>query len=346
MKKILILTSDYLPKVSGVTTYVSHFVKSQPAENTVVLTSKSLWKIWREIKKAKIDILFIHDAWKFGCRARLIKKLFHKPYLIFSHGVDIRIASASKFKLARLWRIARDAEQVIVDSEYLKRHWLHFLPQLENKITVVYPSPDAEFFQAPTTNEIEKLRGEYALNGKKAILTISSLTEGKGIPHLLRLMPTILKSVPNLVWVLVGDGPKKQSVMEMIQKNDLQNVVRFLGAWPHDDIKKFYYLADLFVLLTHPDEGKEEGVGMVFLEAAACGLPAVAGKSGGVPEAVHDGETGVLVDIYRGDELLIKEITDLLKNSERLKQLGAQAKLRVQYDFRWENQLAKIKQWL
>ena len=346
MKNILILTPDYLPKVSGVATCVNHFVKSLPAKNTVVLTTKSCWKIWRAIKKFKIDILFVHDAWKFGCRARLMKKLFQKPFLVFSHGADIRTASASKFKLARLWRVARDSEQVIVDSEFLKKHWLHFLPQLENKIRVVYPSTDPDFFQTPVAEEIEKMRHEYALNGKVVILTVSSLTEGKGIPHMLRLMPEILKSVPNLVWVLVGDGPKKQFVIEMIQKNNLQNVVRFLGAKPHDEIKKFYYLADLFVLLTHPDEGKEEGVGMVFLEAAACGLPVVAGKSGGVPEAVHDGETGVLADIYRGDELLIRQITDLLKNPERLKQLGSQAKLRVQYDFSSEIQLAKIKQWL
>jgi phosphatidylinositol alpha-1,6-mannosyltransferase len=159
-------------------------------------------------------------------------------------------------------------------------------------------------------------------------------------------MPEILKSVPNLVWVLIGDGPKKKSVMEMIQKNNLQNVVRFLGEVPHNELKKFYHLAESFVLLTHPDEGKEEGVGMVFLEAAACGVPCVAGKSGGVPEAVRDGETGVLVDIYRGDELLIKQIVDLLGDRERLQRLGNNAKLRVQYDFRWDSQLAKIKQWL
>jgi len=342
----LILTPERTPIVSGVATYVERLVKSFPSDEVFVATTKSIWKIWWTVKKNKIDVLFVQDAWRFKRGARFMQKFFHKSYLIFSHGADIKFASASKYKLYRLSRVAKYAEQIIVDSEFIKSHWLRFLPQLASKITTVYPCPDTDLFTAPSEEDLKILRGQYALDGKRAILTVSKLTDGKGIPHLLRIMPEILKSVPNLVWILIGDGPKKKSVVEMIQKSGMQNVVRFLGEVPHEDLKKFYYLAELFVLLTHPDEGKEEGVGMVFLEAAACGVPVVAGKSGGVPEAVHHGETGVLVDIYRGDERLIKEITDLLKNSERLKQLGAQAKLRVQYDFRWENQFAKIKQWL
>lgn len=346
MKKILILTPECAPAVSGISTYVERLAKSFLPEDVFVSTSKSVWKIWWMVRKNKIDKLFIHDAWRFRCGACFMQKFFHKPYLIFSHGADIKFASASRYRLYRLSRVAKYAEQVVVDSEFIKSHWLRFLPQLASKITVVYPCPDIDLFTAPSEEELKILRGQYALEGKRVILTVSKLTDGKGIPHLLRIIPEILKSVPNLVWILIGDGPKKKSVIEMIQKNDMQNIVRFLGEVPHKDLKKFYYLAELFVLLTHPDEGKEEGVGMVFLEAAACGLPVVAGKSGGVPEAVHHAETGILVDIYRGDELLIKEIIDLLQNTAYLRQLGEQARLRVQYDFRWENQFAKIKQWL
>ena len=111
-------------------------------------------------------------------------------------------------------------------------------------------------------------------------------------------------------------------------------------------MKKYFYVADLFALLTHPDEGREEGMGLVFLEAGACGLPSVAGKSGGVGEAVYDGQTGVVVDIYRGDKSVANAIVDLLKDPIKLKTMGEQAKLRAQYDFKWESQLAKLKQWL
>jgi phosphatidylinositol alpha-1,6-mannosyltransferase len=135
-------------------------------------------------------------------------------------------------------------------------------------------------------------------------------------------------------------------LIEQIQKNNLQNVVRFLGQVPHAEIKKFFYVSDLFALLTHPDEGRVEGLGLVFLEAAATGLPSIAGKSGGVEEAVQDGVTGVIVDIYKGDKLLVETISDLLNDSERLKSLGKEAKLRIQYNFKWEAQLAKLNEWL
>mgnify|MGYP001608196428 CR=1 FL=1 len=178
------------------------------------------------------------------------------------------------------------------------------------------------------------------------ILTVSRLTEGKGFPHFLRLLPDVLKTQPNLVWLVVGDGPKKQYLFETARKNNLQNVVRFVGESNHEEVKKYFYVADLFVLLTHPDEGREEGMGLVFLEAAACGLPSVAGKSGGVGEAVFDGHTGAVVDIYRGDKSVISAIVGLLDDPIKLKTIGEQAKLRAQYDFKWDAQIAKLKNWL
>jgi len=346
MRKVLILSQALPPKASGVSTYVEHIIKLLSAENAVTSSSKSFLRAAWVSMARKIGIIFINDAWLFRNTATLMRKLFKMPFIIFSHGSDIKEAAGSRYKLYRLSRVAKMAESIVVDSEYLKSHWLKYLPQLKDKIIVAYPCPDPDFFNAPDAETINSLRKQYALEGKRVLLTISALTEGKGIPHLLRIMPEILKLVPNLVWILIGDGPKKQIVLEMIQRNNLQNVVRFLGEIPHNELKKFYYLSDLFVLLTHPDEGKEEGVGMVFLESAACGLPVVAGKSGGVSEAVRDDVTGILVDIYQGDRVIMQDIVGLLRSPEQLKLLGEEARLHAQCDFKCETILAKIKQWL
>lgn len=382
MKKTLIITWDFPPQVGGIATYVKQFADSMPSEKVVVYAWKLkgqekeykefdaklpykvirkkplwprfiwprwgrlLWQIFWIVRKEKIEAIHIHQVLPVGYVGLIIKKLFKIPYLVFSHGTDIREATRTKWKTALTHRVALGAEQIVVNSEFLKARWLKALPELPNKITVVYPCPDEDFFAAPPVEEVQHLKSQLALDGKKVVLTVSRLTEGKGFPHLLRLLPELLKLVPNLVWLVVGDGPKKQYLFETAQKNNLQNVVRFVGASRHEEVKKYFYVADLFVLLTHPDEGREEGMGLVFLEAAAGGLPSVAGRSGGVSEAVFDGQTGVVVDIYRGDKAVIDTITHLLADPIKLKTMGEQAKLRAQYDFKWEAQMAKLKPWL
>ncbi|MBI5254422.1 glycosyltransferase family 4 protein [Candidatus Falkowbacteria bacterium] len=382
MKKTLIITWDFPQQVGGIATYVKQFADSMPNDKVVVYAwklkgrekeckefdakspykvirkkplwprlfwprwSRLLWQIFWIVRKEKIEAIHIHQVLPVGYIGLAMKKLFKIPYLVFSHGTDIREATRTKWKTAMARKVVFGAEQIIVNSEFLKSRWLSALSELQNKITVVYPCPNDGFFVALSNEEIARLKSQLALDGKKVMLTVSRLTEGKGFPHLLRLMPELLKSVPNLVWLVIGDGPKKQELFETTRKNNLQNVVRFIGASSHDEVKKYFYTADLFVLLTHPDEGREEGMGLVFLEASACGLPSVAGKSGGVGEAVYDGQTGVIVDIYRGDKSVISAIVGLLKDPVKLKAMGEQAKLRAQYDFKWEAQLAKLKEWL
>lgn len=382
MKKTLIITWDFPPQVGGIATYVKQFADSLPSDKVVVYAWKLngrakeckefdaklpykiirkkplwprfiwprwgrlIWQIFWIVRKEKIEMIHIHQVLPVGYVGLVMKKLFKIQYLIFSHGTDIREATRTKWKTAMARKVALGAEQIVVNSEFLKTRWLSALSESQEKITVVYPCPDEDFFIAPSVQEIARLKNQLALDGKKVMLTVSRLTEGKGFPHLLRLLPELLKSTPNLVWLVVGDGPKKQELFETARKNNLQNVVRFVGAANHEEVKKYFYVADLFALLTHPDEGREEGMGLVFLEAAACGLSSVAGKSGGVGEAVYDGQTGVVVDIYRGDKSVISAIVDLLKDQIKLKTMGEQAKLRARYDFKWEAQIAKLKNWL
>jgi len=378
MKKILIITLEHPPQIGGIASYVHDLADALEPVKVVVLApfveetnewdkkqsytiirkkllfpkfvwprwTRLVWHVWRIAKKEKIERIMVHHVLPVGYAALFAKKFLKIPFLLFSHGTDLIAGTQSNWKKTRVAQVAARSEQVIFNSESLKHRFLRVLPQFEEKSFVMYPCPDKDFLIAPDADVLEALRSSYALQGKQVLLTVSRLTDGKGFPHLIRMMPKILKQVPHLVWIIVGDGDKREYILSEVQKHNLQNIVRYVGEVPHDELKKFYYLADLFVLLTHPDEGREEGLGLVFLEAAAAGLPVVAGKSGGVEEAVLHAETGIVTDLYKGDPAVIEAVVETLRNKAFAQKLGEHAKDRIKANFRWENQVGLLEPWL
>ncbi len=371
MKK-LIITLEYPPQIGGISTYVYNLVSHLPANETVVYAPKhkdqnafdikNPWKTYRLnpywgfvwpkwlrlffqittlVNQEKIEMLYVNHVLPVGYVAYLVKKFKKIPFTLFLHGTDIAVAVANKSKRKKFIMLCREAKTVVVNSDFLKNKLLEIVEKLED-VRVVYPCPSDLYFDTPVDDlEIVALKSRLALSGKRVILTVARMVEGKGFPHMVRMLPEILKKFPNLVWLVIGDGPKNREVFEMVRKNSLQNVVRFLGKVDPQELQKYYHLADLFVLLTHKDENREEGWGTVFLEAAACGLPVVAGRVGGVEEAVLDGQTGVVVEVYQ-DQSVIPAIIGVLSDQEFSKQLGKAGKERVSEYFRWSNEVLKL----
>ncbi|MFB6226681.1 MAG: glycosyltransferase family 4 protein [Candidatus Paceibacteria bacterium] len=377
-KKVLIVTLEYPPQIGGIAAYVDQFASALDPENVVVLAPpqegakqhdakkefeiyrkmfylpKFLWPRWLMLyfsirsvmKQEDIDILYLHHIIPVGYVAWILKKLHSLPYLVFSHGIDIISATRSDWKKRWVKKVAHESEQIITNSESLNDRLLQRVPEIKKEeTTVLYPCPEDIFKTQPPQNEIDQLETKLGVEGKQVMLTVSRLVKGKGIEHLVKLMPEILKERPHLVWVIVGDGPQRENMENLISKYNLQNVVRFVGEEEHDNLPPYYYLADLFVELTHPHHGVEEGLGLVFLEAAAAGLPVVAGDSGGVEEAVLDGETGYVVGTFRDEEVKDK-ITNLLDDRDLAQQMGQKAKERIEEKFVWEKQLKKLKSWM
>ncbi len=377
MKKTLVITLEHPPQVGGIATYVDALSGSLEPDKTIVLAPlhkdskewdenvnykilrrpfyyKLFWPHWLKlyfevkkiIKQEKIELIMIHHILPVGYVAYLIKKKFKIPYIIFSHGTDIAYAAADKKKRKKAHVVAREALQVVVNSESLKKRTVAAFPDIELKTTVLYPCPDEDFLTPPEQEGLQKMRDQLALEGKKVILTISRLAEGKGFPLLIRVMSEIFKTVPHLVWIIVGDGPKKEEIITDIREHNLQNVVRFIGEVPHHELKQYYYLADVFILLTHPDvKGTEEGLGLVFLEASAAGVPIIAGRSGGVEEGVLNGKTGLVVDAYEGMEI-VSAVSRLINDRPFALELGKNAQERIKKEFNWYEQLKKIVAWI
>ena len=378
-KKTLTITLEYPPQIGGISTFIHQLVNALPHDKSVVLAPHMadekewdatvlykviranlffpvfIWPRWvklffiarKIVKQEGIELIMVHHCLPVGYVAFLLKKFLGVPFLVFSHGTDVLANTRSSWKKDMSRMVLRQCEQLLFNSESLKQRLLEKLPEFANKSTVVYPCPDADFFSPANQAEVELLRHQLALEGKQVVLSIARLDEGKGFPHLVKIMPEVLKRVPNLVWIVIGNGPKRDSIYEDIRKHSLQNVVRYMGDVPHKDIKKYYYLAEVFALFTHPEpDGREEGLGLVFLEAAACGKPVIAGKSGGVEEAVIHGQTGLVVDVYGDLAGAGQAIVDLIKQPELAKQLGKAAQDRIKGQFVWERQLKVLEKWL
>lgn len=369
--KTLIITLEYPPQIGGIASYVYNLASHLPAQETFVYAPKmkgdeafdgnNEWKMFRLkpyysffwprwlkmylqvrkiVKQEKIGRIMIQHALPVGYIGFLIKKALKIPYYVFLHGSDLE--AGLKKKRRKLSLVCRNAGKVVVSSNFLKNKLLSRIDGLNN-VTVVHPAPGDNFLAEVDPNLIKRTKSQLALEGKKVIITVGRLTDGKGFPHFIRLLPKILECVPNVAWLIIGDGPKRQQIIDLVQKNNLQNVVRFLGRIDNASLPLYYHLADLFVLLTHRDETAEEGWGTVFMEAAACGLPVVAGSVGGVDEAVENLVTGLLVETYQ-DAQVVSAVTELLNKGDYAGQMGKSGRERVLKNFTWEKQIIKITQ--
>jgi len=374
IKKTLVITLEFPPQIGGISSYLDNLTKHLPNEKIVVLAPKQtgqnifdencgykiirkkmywfLWPRWIKllllslliIKKERIEQIYVHHAIPVGYVACLINKVLKIPYVIFFHGTDLEIITTSKLKKIELRPIIKNAKKIVVNSEFLKNKLIARMESVEeNKIDIIYPCPADFFLEKVPPEIIDDLKSKLALTGKKVILTVGRIEEGKGYPHIMRVLPEILKKIPNLVWLIIGEGKKESQIVAMVQKNNLQNVVRFLGQVKYKELPKYYQLANLFVLLTHKDDNKEEGWGTVFLEAGASGLPVVAGEVGGVSEVVSDLTTGILVNPYQ-DIQVINAISELLLKQDYAKEMGEKARTRIKENFIWKKQLKKLSE--
>ena len=154
-----------------------------------------------------------------------------------------------------------------------------------------------------------ELRARYGLGRRPVIVCLSRLVPRKGQDMLIRALPIIRERIDGAALVIVGNGPHRDDLQKLAQRYDVTDHVVFTGGVPGDELPAHHAMADVFAMpcRTRGAGLDVEGLGIVFLEASATGIPVVAGDSGGAPEAVLDGETGFVVD---GRNLT--EITDTI----------------------------------
>jgi phosphatidylinositol alpha-1,6-mannosyltransferase len=199
----------------------------------------------------------------------------------------------------------------------------------------IAPGIDTSHF-SPQPDAIQK-RIALGLENKKIIISVGRLVHRKGQDKLIEAMPQILQKVPNAHLLLVGEGPYRSHLEKLVNKLSINHNVTFAGRVLYDNLPSYLSAADLFAMPSRSRFfGLEvEGLGIVYLEASACGIPVVAGKSGGAPDAVLEGVTGLCVDGTDVNEIT-QAVVEICTDAKRASNMGAAGRNWIVDQWRWE----------
>ena len=301
----------------------------------------------RLIRQSRPDVLLCPSLTSAPA-AWLLSRLVRVPYAILIHGSDILLPRrAYQFAIGPLLSNAR---MLFANSQntadLLKRRRLD-----PGRIRVVCPgvTPPPPSSAQPSANVLRFLE-ETA--GRPTLLTVGRLIRRKGIGEFItQTLPLLRERLPDLLYLVVGGEAKaslihreriREELNAAIRNGGHGNHARLLGSLSGADLDRIYRRADLFVLPCLDDPGDVEGFGIAILEAALQGVPAVATRCGGIPDAIADGKTGVLVEPGRPREMA-DAIAALLGQPDRLKSLGLAAKRRTLAEFTWEAVAARYE---
>ena len=175
------------------------------------------------------------------------------------------------------------------------------------------------------------------------MVCLSRLVPRKGQDMLIKALPSIRRRVDGAVLVLVGNGPYRDKLRRLAQDCGVADAVTFTGGVAADELPAHHALADVFAMPCRTRGGgmDVEGLGIVFLEASATGVPVIAGESGGAPETVQHNKTGVVVDGNSVGEIA-RAVTELLTDRDRAAAMGAAGRDWVTTDWRWETLAARL----
>lgn len=307
-----------------------------------------LWKrpcaivaAWRAAGKSRPELVCIGTFTQYWL-AGFVRRVLRLPVIFYIHGEELTSPDFSRLSGPRsLFAALRKADGVIAVSRFTRAKLLE-LGVRADRIALIPNGVDLHRF-TPGEKDSEILE-RYGLRRKRVLLTVGRLEERKGHAIVLGALPRILRSCPDVIYVVVGtgDGLPDLGLTSLAQELGVAEHVVLAGKAPQERLCAFYRTCDIFVMpnRTLPN-GDTEGFGLVFLEAAACGKPVIGGRDGGVPDAVVDGETGILVNGASVDEFADAALR-LLTDQEIAARLGSQGCRRAQ-EMSWQGAAGKFR---
>jgi phosphatidylinositol alpha-1,6-mannosyltransferase len=293
------------------------------------------------IKKEKIEKVIIANILPTGIIGIFLKLFTAKPYILFTYGMDV-FYPRSWVRRSVISLILKQAEKIIAISRYTRMCLTRFGVNIE-KSFIITPATDCSYFQPG--KDVSSIQDKYSVKGKKVILTVGRLDMRKGQDMVIRSLPVIIKEIPEVVYLIVGRGDDRERLVSIVEELSLKDHVYFAGGVHREELPLFYNLCDLFIMVSRELEetGNVEGFGIVYLEANACGKPVIAGKSGGVEDAVVDGYSGFVVNPKDPGAIQHAMLT-LLKDKELALKLGRNGLERVREQFTWERASRQLYQ--
>jgi phosphatidyl-myo-inositol dimannoside synthase len=251
------------------------------------------------------------------------------PFIIYAHGNEVFDALRSSWPKPRLSLIR--AARVLANSRFTA-DLVEKAGAEPARIEIIHAACDLR----------RKLLGPS--DRTPVILSVGGLVERKGHDMVIAALPQLIERFPKLVYLIAGDGPCRSNLEQLAVKAGVGACVAFAGKVPDEHLPSIYSLCDVFVMPSrHREEfGDVEGFGLVYLEANACAKPVVAGRSGGVPDAVIDGVTGFLVNPSSPQDIS-SAISRLLVSPELAARLGRQGRDRVLAEFTWPHLVGRVR---
>ncbi|MET8084465.1 glycosyltransferase family 4 protein [Micromonospora sp. NPDC005197] len=368
MSRTLLITNDFPPRPGGIQSFVHNLAVRQPAGSVVVYASSwrgaakfdadQPFEVIRERTRvllptpliarraARLARAYDCDTVWFGAAAPLgllagglRRRAGVRRVVAQTHGHEVGWAALAAARPA-LRRIGRGVDVTTYLGEYTRVRLARVLDGVTD-LRRLAPGVDVDTYH-PTVDG-EPVRARLGLTDRPVVVCVSRLVPRKGQDMLIRALPEIRRRVPDAALLIVGGGPYRATLEKLARQMGVERDVVFTGSVPAAALPAHYAAGDVYAMPCRTrNRGLDvEGLGIVYLEASATGLPVVAGDSGGAPDAVREGETGYVV---RGRDVaqLADRVARLLADRDLARQLGAAGRAWVEREWRWEAQAQRM----
>ncbi|MEU0372142.1 glycosyltransferase family 4 protein [Streptomyces sp. NPDC006283] len=377
MHKTLIVTNDFPPRPGGIqaflhnmalrldpgqlVVYASTWKRSQEGvaataafdaeqpftvvrDRTTMLlpTPRVTRTATRLLREHGCESVWFGAAAPLGLMAPALRKAGARRLVATTHGHEAGWAQLPASRQL-LRRIGEGTDTITYLGEYTRSRIAAALtPAAAGRMVQLPPGVDEKTFHPDSGGDL--VRRRLGLSDRPVVVCVSRLVPRKGQDTLIRAMPAILSKVPDAVLLIVGGGPYENELRGLAAQTGVEGSVRFTGAVPWSELPAHFGAGDVFAMPCRTRRGglDVEGLGIVYLEASATGLPVVAGDSGGAPDAVLDGETGWVVRGGSAEESADRIVT-LLEDAELRRRMGERGRAWVEEKWRWDLLAERLK---
>jgi len=363
--RTLLITNDFPPRPGGIQRFVHDLALRLPGNDLVVYSSDwhgssefdavQPFRVIREdtelllpttgVARRAAQLATEHgcDRVWFGAAAPLgllARRLRLERAVALTHGHEVGWAALPLARNA-LRRIADGCDVITYLTEY-QRARLEPVVNGRARLERLTPAVDSSTYHPEVDGSA--VRSRLGLSERPVIVCVSRLVPRKGQDTLVKALPHVRRHVSDAALLLVGGGPHRPAIERLARELSVADHVVLTGSVPWEELPAYFAAGDVFAMPCRTrNVGLDvEGLGIVYLEASAVGLPVVAGDSGGAPEAVREGETGFVVP-GRDLEKLTDRLVTLLKDPALARKMGAAGREWVQSAWTWESQATRLR---
>jgi phosphatidylinositol alpha-1,6-mannosyltransferase len=371
MRRTLIVTNDFPPRQGGIQSFIHSLALRLPADRLTVYAPK--WEGATEFDRAQPFEVVRHptslmlpvpsvtnravaiarrtgaEAVVFGAAAPLglitpaLRRAGVERAVAITHGHEAGWAALPGAR-ALLHSIGEETDVVTYLGEYFRVRVSQALSaRAAARMLRLAPGVDATRFR-PDPAAGQAIRERHGLAGRPVVVCVSRLVPRKGQDTLIRAWPEVTKKVPGAALVVVGGGPHLATLRRLSERIGVAPHITFTGPVPADELPAHYAAGDVFAMPCRTRRGglDVEGLGIVYLEASAAGLPVIGGDSGGAPDAIAEGESGYVVP-GRDVAALAARVTELLSDPSKARAMGEKGRAWVERDWSWEQAAARLR---